>query len=149
MICLMALHVSWHFISRGNSHLVVRTTRPCYSTSCENQDFNGKFLNFTHKYRRVSTCRLSRMSEVTLELYCTSTLSVRGGSYYFYHLMESHKYDLFRFAPPCSPVLCAAPSSFSTTSWFSSTKRCTSSIRICLWAEDISFANFQMLVMWQ
>ena len=37
--------------------------------SRENQDFHGKFLNFTHKYLHVTTRGLPRLSEVTVELY--------------------------------------------------------------------------------
>ena len=43
----------------------------CYSTSHENEDFHGNFLNFTGEYLCVTMRGLPRVSEVTLELYCS------------------------------------------------------------------------------
>ena len=39
--------------------------------SRENEDFHGKFLNFTHKYLHVNMCGPPRVSEVTLEASCS------------------------------------------------------------------------------
>ena len=74
---LIAVYV--HDMSRGTSCLVVfhASLAPrlvvfhvsCYSTSRENKDFHGKFLNFTCEYLRVTMRGLPRVSEVTLELY--------------------------------------------------------------------------------
>ena len=56
--CLVVFHVS------------------CYTTSHENEDFHGNFLNFTREYLRVTMRGLPRVSEVTLELYRNSGLYV-------------------------------------------------------------------------
>ena len=65
---LITLHISWHFTSHGTSHLVVIHVL-CYFTSCDNQDFHGKYFNITWKYLRVTMRGLSCLSEVTAELY--------------------------------------------------------------------------------
>ena len=69
------IYVLWNFTSRGTSHFVAINAQwyvlhvLCYSMSCENQDFHGKFLNFTHKYPCVTTHGLPHNSGVTVELY--------------------------------------------------------------------------------
>ena len=62
-----------HDMSRGISHLVVLHVS-CYSTSFENEDFHGKFLNFTREYLCATMRRPPHVSEVTLELYHSSGL---------------------------------------------------------------------------
>ena len=76
MICLVALHISWCLMPRCTPHLVILHVS-CYSTSHENQDFHGKFLNFAHEYLRVTMHGLPRVSKVTLEQYrkCVATHS--------------------------------------------------------------------------
>ena len=74
---LIAVYV--HDISNGTSRRVVFHTSlaprlmvfhvSCYSTSRENEDFHGNFLNFTCKYLHVTMRGPPRVSEVTLELY--------------------------------------------------------------------------------
>ena len=56
-------------MSRGISHLTVLHVL-CYSTSRENEDFHGKFLNLTCEYLCVTMRGPPRVSEITLELYC-------------------------------------------------------------------------------
>ena len=57
-----------HDMSRGTSCLV-EFHNLLYSMPRENEDFHGKFFNFTHEYLRVSMCGPPRVSEVTLERY--------------------------------------------------------------------------------
>ena len=71
MICLVTFHVSWNFMPCCTPRLVILHML-CYSMSCENEDFHGKFLNFTREYLHVTMHGLPRMSEVTLKLYCIS-----------------------------------------------------------------------------
>ena len=69
MIRLVALH-SWHFTSRGIPRLVVFHVL-WYPTPCGDPrlvKIKG-ILNFTREYLRVTMRGLSRMSEVTVELY--------------------------------------------------------------------------------
>ena len=60
--------VEFHATSRDTPRLGILHVS-CYSTSHENEDLHGHFLNFTRKYLRVIMRGQPCVSEVTLEQY--------------------------------------------------------------------------------
>ena len=59
---LVEFHASLYSTSRGTPRVVLLHVS-------RNEDFHGKFLNFTHEYPRVTMRGPPRVSEVTLERY--------------------------------------------------------------------------------